>query len=73
MKCSSPLSDPLAFGVLYLYKYFGNFINFISHVKSIYLKNISYNCGNTKEDHMNCCNTSFTMNDSLNHSFRSSI
>jgi hypothetical protein len=48
IKCFSPLSDPLVFRVFYLPKYFGNFINFISHAKSIYLKNISCDCGNTR-------------------------
>jgi hypothetical protein len=33
--------------VLYLPKYFGNFTNFISHAKSIYLKNIGRDRGNT--------------------------
>jgi len=37
----------LVFGVLYLHKYFGNFTYFISHAKSIYLKNIGRNRGNT--------------------------
>jgi hypothetical protein len=46
-KCFSPLNDPSVFGVLYLSKYFGNFTNFISHAKSIYLKNIGHDCGNT--------------------------
>ena len=46
-KCFSRLNDPLILGVLYLPKYFGNFTNFTSHTKSIYLKNISRDCSNT--------------------------
>jgi hypothetical protein len=41
------LNDPSVFGVLCLHKYFGNFTNFISHAKSIYLKNIGHDRGNT--------------------------
>jgi hypothetical protein len=39
--------DPENRGVLCLHKYFGNFTNFISHTKLIYLKNIGHNHGNT--------------------------
>jgi hypothetical protein len=42
------IEDPSVFGVLYLPKSFGNFTDFISHAKSIYLKNIGHNRGNTK-------------------------
>jgi hypothetical protein len=41
------IEDPKNRGVLYLPKYFGNFGNFTSHTKSIYLKNIGHDCGNT--------------------------
>jgi hypothetical protein len=34
-----PISDPLAFGVLYLVKYYGGFIYFISHTIKNWLKN----------------------------------
>jgi len=38
-------------------KYFSNFINFISHAKSIYLKNIGRDCGNTSpnKDRVDIC------------------
>jgi hypothetical protein len=45
---------PRFLGVLYLPKYFINFINFISHAKSIYLKNISYDCGKTNHETTLC-------------------
>ena len=42
-------NDPSVFGVLYLHKYFGYFTYFISHAKSIYLKNINHDHGNTDQ------------------------
>ena len=41
------IEDPQNQGVIYLHKYFGNFTNFISHAKSIYLKNVGHDRGNT--------------------------
>ena len=41
------IEDPENRGVFYLHKYFGNFTYFISHTKSIYLKNIGRDHGNT--------------------------
>jgi hypothetical protein len=46
-KISGKIEDPENQGVLYLPRYFGNLIILISHVKSIYLKNIGHNHGNT--------------------------
>jgi hypothetical protein len=41
------IDDPSVFGVLYLHRYFGYFTYFISHAKSIYLKNVGHDRGNT--------------------------